>query len=361
MTDAASSRKILLAAGGTGGHIWPALSFGAWINKNHPECEVRYICGSRPIEREIYSAAKAEAAVLPLDGSPLAGSGLLRKASRLRALFASYGKALSVVRDFAPGAALVFGGYLSLPVILACRRAGVRCALHEQNSRAGKTTRLAAKLGMEIYCGWSECAPLPQKKYIRTGVPVRDFAFPPRGRAWKELGFDGDAPEEPIVVAMTGSLGSRSVTEELRAVSADNRFHGWTFIFAAVAEKIERPSPNVLLLPKIWNAALLYAIADMLVVRGGGSTLTEASVLGLPTLVVPWMKAADNHQFYNALAFVGENEGLVWTEEEGRDALASSLVRLNGMRTKNKKMAADSVRGASAICENLWSLLFPAL
>ena len=360
MTDAACSKKILLAAGGTGGHIWPAISFGAWINKKHPECEVRYICGSRPLEREIYSAAKAEPIVLPLDGSPLAGRGLSQKFSRVRALFVSYGKALSAVRGFAPDAALVFGGYLSMPVIAACRRAGVRCALHEQNARAGKTTRLAAKLGMDIYCGWNECAPLAPKKYTRIGVPVRDFALPPRKEAWKNLGLAGDAPQGPIVVVMTGSLGSRSVMEELCAISKEAAFTGWTFIFAAVAEKIERPSRNVVLLPKIWDAALLYAIADMLIVRGGGSTLTEASVLGLPALVIPWMGAADNHQFYNALAFVGENKGLVWTEEEGRGALVTSLVRLNDTRT-NRKMAGDSGRRGNAICENLWSLLFPAL
>ena len=178
MTAESRPKKIILAAGGTGGHIWPALSFGAWINKNHAECEVRYVCGSRPLEREIYAAAKAEPVVLPVDGSPLAGRGAGQKLARMRALLASYGRASSLVKDFRPDAALVFGGYLSLPVIMACRRAGVRCALHEQNARAGKVTRLASKLGMEIYSGWSECEPLPKKKFIRTGVPVRDFALP---------------------------------------------------------------------------------------------------------------------------------------------------------------------------------------
>ena len=87
MTAESRPKKIMLAAGGTGGHIWPALSFGAWINKNHPECEVRYVCGSRPLEREIYAAAQAKPEVLPVDGSPLAGRGFAQKSARLRALF----------------------------------------------------------------------------------------------------------------------------------------------------------------------------------------------------------------------------------------------------------------------------------
>ncbi len=354
-------KKIILAAGGTGGHIWPALSFGAWINKNHPECAVRYVCGSRQLEREIYAAAHTEPVVLPADGSPLAGRGLGQKAARLRALFASYGKASALVKDFAPDAALVFGGYLSLPVIMACRRAGVRCALQEQNARAGKVTRLASKLGMEIYSGWSECAPLPKKKFIRTGVPVRDFALPARGEAWKNLELEGEVPDGPIVVAMTGSLGSCSVRDELCQAAGEEPFKGWNFVFAAVADQLERPSQNVWLLPKVWDAAKLYGLADMLVLRAGGSTLTEAAVLGLPALVVPWMQAADNHQFYNALAFAGENEGMIWTENDGHEALVSSLLRLNGIKGKNRKKAGDLSGRGGAICENLWSLLFPAV
>ena len=107
MTAESRPKKIILAAGGTGGHIWPALSFGAWINKNHAECEVRYVCGSRPLEREIYAAAKAEPVVLPVDGSPLAGRGAGQKLARMRALLASYGRASSLVKDFRPDAALV--------------------------------------------------------------------------------------------------------------------------------------------------------------------------------------------------------------------------------------------------------------
>ena len=99
----------------------------------------------------------------------------------------------------------------------------------------------------------------------------------------------------------------------------------------------------------------------MLVLRAGGSTLTEAAVLGRPALVVPWMQAADNHQFHNALAFAGENEGMIWTENDGHEALVSSLLRLNGINGKKQKKAGDLRGRGNAICENLWSLIFPAV
>ncbi len=359
--EAGQPRNVLLAAGGTGGHIWPALSFGAWINKIHPECKVRYICGSRQLEREIYAAAGAEPYVLPIEGSPLGARGIAQKASRFRAMFAACKKAYAAVLDFAPDTVLVFGGYLSLPVLYVCRRAGVRCALHEQNAKAGKVTRLAAKLGLEIYSGWGECLPLPEKKFVRTGVPVRDFSLPARNEAWKNLGLEGEAPEGTIVVAITGSLGSSSVKDELCKAAAEDTFSGWTFILAAVSDKAEHPSHNVWLLPKIWDAAQLYGAADILVARAGGSTLTEASVLGLPTLVVPWLQAAENHQYQNALAFAGENKGAIWTENDGYEALLSSLLMLKTIKSETKSRAGDLRGGGCAICENLWSLLFPAV
>ncbi len=190
---------------------------------------------------------------------------------------------------------------------------------------------------------------------------MRDFVLPGRGDAWRNLGFDGPAPDGPVVVVMTGSLGSCAVKDELCRAASEPAVAGWTFIFAAVADKIERPADNILLLPKVWDAAQLYGLADMLVVRAGGSTLTEASVLGLPALVVPWARAADNHQFYNALAFAGENEAMIWSEGDGYGALVSSLVRLGSIYRIKKENAGDPRRRGGAICENIWSLLFPAV
>ena len=107
------------------------------------------------------------------------------------------------------------------------------------------------------------------------------------------------------------------------------------------------------------NAA--FETAERLTEEQRRNVLTEAAVLGLPALVVPWMQAADNHQFHNALAFAGENEGMIWTENDGHEALVSSLVRLNGIKGKNHDRAGDLRGRGGAICENLWSLLFPAV
>ena len=374
-------RRLLLAAGGTGGHIWPALSFGAWIKEHHPECEVGYICGSRPLELEIYRAAGVEPTVLPMEGSPLSG-GIVRSGRRIASLFSAYRTASDAIARFRPDAALLFGGYLSFPVIMACKRGGIYCAMHEQNARAGKVTRLAAKLGLDIYSGWKECLPLLPHKHLRTGVPVRDFVLLPQKEAWRKLPLAAgasvclppkeildaraervqgaalaeDMPAGPKVVVFSGSLGSQSIKEKICEIAATAEFRGWNFIIPAVAEKTERCGGNVWLLPKIWDASLLYAAADMLVLRGGGSTLTEAGVLGIPALIIPWKGATDNHQYHNALSFVSENAGLIWTGDEGTDILVSSLLRL---RTMGGKGRGRGLYGqGNIICENLWSAVW---
>ena len=228
--------------------------------------------------------------------------------------------------------------------------------MHEQNARAGKVTRFAAKLGLDIYSGWKECLPLAPKDHLRTGVPVRDFELLSQREAWRKLVLSEEMPEGPKVVVFSGSLGSQSIKESICEIAASGEFLGWNFILPAVAEKMERRGGNVWLLPKVWEASLLYAAADMLVLRAGGSTLTEAGVLGIPALIIPWKGAADNHQYHNALSFVSENAGLIWTGDEGMDILASSLLRLKAMGRKGKGRGLYGQ--GNIICENLWSAVW---
>lgn len=352
--------KLLITAGGTGGHIWPALSFGRWIKKFHPECRIQFVCGSRPLEQEIYKAAGEDVSVLPAEGSPLSGSGMGQRMSRFCSMFSSYSKARGLLQSFRPDAALLFGGYISFPMIAACKRSGVRCAMHEQNARAGKVTRLASSMGTDVFSGWIECQPLKPARFLRTGVPVRDFAMRSKEEAWKALGLPGNCPTGPTAVVFTGSLGSRSIKEKICAAAADERFKDWTFLLPAVSDKTTHASENVWLMPKVWDAALLYSAADILVLRAGGSTLTEAGVLGIPALVIPWRAAADDHQYHNALSFISENIGMIFNEEESAEKLAESLKELFTIREKQRR--GGSLKGqGDVICENLWSALFPAL
>lgn len=349
-----TDKRIFLVAGGTGGHIWPAISFGKWLEQNVPNIKVDYICGSRPLEKEIYSAAECEPFILPMLGSPLTGS-IKEKGKRLKALLKSFFDAKGIIKRTSPDFILLFGGYVSFPVLLAARHAKIPVAVQEQNAYAGKVTRYAAAKKVPVYSGWSECLPLKNNSYMRTGVPVRKFRVLRQEDAWKKLGLADEFPSGKKVVVMTGSLGSRSVKDQICSLAAKEPFCKWTFLFPAVAEKIEKVSDNVYLLPKVWETEKLFSVADMVIVRAGGSSLTEIGTLGIPALIIPWEKAVDNHQFHNAVAFAAENTALLWNGKCEKE-LSQKMLKLEKLSEKKEQiMSSQLYNNSDRICAGLWA------
>ena len=349
--------KLLLVAGGTGGHILPAISFGQWIGKNKPEVSVSYICGRRPLEMEIYSSAGIEPYKLQIEGSPFSGRGL-DKVKRTYGQLSALKESVSFLRFSSPDCVLLFGGYVSFPMLMACKILRIPFAVHEQNAYAGKVSRIASKMGAEIYTGWRECLPLDTSKYTRIGVPVREFPKISPVDAWKELGLPGELPKGPRLLVFSGSLGSASIKDLVIDVSTERDFTGWTFILPAISEKAEKVKENVFLLPKVWKTELLYSLADMATVRGGGSTLTEVAVLGIPSLVIPWEGAADNHQYYNAVSFSSENRAIIWDGRGTGKDFAKNLIRLYDIHLdKNNKEQGKQYNSAGQICRDLWLAL----
>lgn len=347
-------KKILLTAGGTGGHIWPAVSFGRWLNANVPSIEIEYVCGSRPLEREIYSAASVEPNILPVDGSPLSGR-ILKQFFRMADQVVAVRKSLKLLSACRPDAVLLFGGYVSLPMLVACCIKGVSIFCHEQNAYAGRVTRIAAKLGAVVFTGWAECIPLLAGSFQRVGVPIRNFVLPERREAWRSLGLPGDAPSGGIAVIMTGSLGSSIIKDVICSAAARSDFLKRTFLLPAQSDKIEQAAANVILLPRVWDTALLFALADAAIVRGGGSTLTEIASLRIPALVIPWRRATDDHQKKNALAFLSENKGYIWDESSGKDSFAEKLDELfENMGKDGQRNRSGMYNNADRICEILW-------
>ncbi|MDD4160193.1 MAG: UDP-N-acetylglucosamine--N-acetylmuramyl-(pentapeptide) pyrophosphoryl-undecaprenol N-acetylglucosamine transferase [Synergistaceae bacterium] len=351
------TRRLVLVAGGTGGHILPAVSFGQWIEKNRPDVSVLYICGSRSLELEIYRSACIEPHQLPIEGSPFSGHGL-DKLKRTCGQVTAVKKSVDFIREMKPECVLLFGGYISFPVLLACKILRMPVAVHEQNAYAGKVTRIASKMGAEIFSGWRECLPLPSSKFTRIGVPVRDFELLPPTDAWNGLGLPGEFREGPKLLVFSGSLGSRDIKDAVMEISCGKEFREWTFILPAVAEKTEKVNDNVFLLPKVWKTELLYSLADIAVVRAGGSTLTEVSVLGIPSLVIPWEGAADNHQYHNAVSFASENRSILWEGNLAAEDFAKSLIRLYDIQLdeKNRKKGKQYNK-TGRMCEDLWLAL----
>lgn len=351
-------RRVLLVAGGTGGHIMPAISFGRWAAENRG-AEVGYVCGMRPLEREIYSSAGISPRIIALSGSPLAG-GISLKA-RMERSFSSVkalGEARKILREFRPDHCVLFGGYVSLPFLLMCKTMQIPVAVHEQNACAGKITKLAAMEGTPVLTGWETCFPLKRSKFTRVGVPVRKFRKLERGEAIRQLGLPDAGADLFTVVVFSGSLGSVPIKEKILKISENAEFSDFLFLIPSVASEIEKVSERVWVLPKIWDPSPLFAAADCVVTRAGGSILTELAVLGIPALVVPWREAAGDHQYYNAAAFISENTGIIINLENNTVSFAAQILELRnlaGVYKQNK--AAEPYNKADKICERLWEAL----
>ncbi len=349
---------ICLVAGGTGGHILPAIAFGEWIRAQHREVNVSFVCGSRPAEREIYEGLGLKPYVLSTSGSPFGVRGPVKKLSRLKELYRSYFEFKRMIKRHPVDACVLFGGYVSLVPLIACHLSHIPAVVHEQNGVAGRATRLSRYLGKEVASGWSVCTPFSAGEFHVTGIPVRKFTLKSPEEAWKELGFSEPLPKSKIVGVLGGSLISQRLIQLSSAVVNDPIFEGISFLILgalsgddSTGRKGNGPG-DVYVIEKQRDMSGFYSLIDAAVTRGGASTLAELATLGIPAVVVPWPQAADNHQETNACCFVEQNAGKIWREDEAPELLKKSLLTILRMERGSER---PFIEGDES--ESLWRLI----
>ncbi|GHV51166.1 UDP diphospho-muramoyl pentapeptide beta-N acetylglucosaminyl transferase [Synergistales bacterium] len=335
----------------------PAAAFGDWIMKNQSGVSVKYICGSRPLEAEIYGSLKISPFVINIEGSPIAaprGKKLKRWSDLARGFFA----AKDFMLDEKPDLCVLFGGYISLGVMLLSkiygRRAGIKTVAHEQNARAGRVTRIASRLGVQVMSGWRECCPLGPNNYRYVGVPARALRDMTREEAGRELGLTGTY--DATVLVMTGSLGSGKISELIGRLAERDELKNWRFLIIDSKIKGKRNlSENVTALPRMWDISPLFAAADVLMTRCGASTLSEVEASGLPAVIVPWRGAADDHQMANARQLRAYDRIKIWDEGAGQEELARGLLSLGQSSGGVPGGIGKTMYNTSgSICKNLW-------
>ncbi len=310
-------KRILIASGGTGGHIFPAIVFGK--NLQDQGFSVSWLCGSRELESEIYNSSGINPVILPLSGSPMGTRSLTKIFSRIVDVFRSLLITARYIKDFRPDEIYLFGGYISFAPLIISKIKGIPVTLHEQNAVAGRVTRMASKIGAKIITGWPACEGI--KNFTYTGTPVREPVRINRHEALKILGVN--VPENSkIVGAAGGSLGSGPLSEILKSAAKLCPEH--EFIFLSSKERLDYE--NTHFIPSQWDMNPFYSVCDILVCRAGGSTLSEAIKWGMPTITIPWPGAMDNHQSKNAIEFLKLSEnGRIFNENENPEKLAEII------------------------------------
>lgn len=356
--------KILFAAGGTGGHINPALAVAQEIRSRFPDAEILFVGTKDKMEAQLVPKAGFDFTTIDISGfqRSFAPSDIIYNLGTLRRLLFVSGQCKKILKEFRPDIAVGFGGYVSGPVIRTAHKMGIKTAIHEQNAFPGKTNIALSKYAdavMLTYPGAEKYLKCPGKPEI-TGLPVREeILTADREEARKKLGF----PENvPVVLSTGGSLGAAAINQVMGEIIPEFAGQGVVFVhgygqlgrempetLAAKGVDINK-TPDVYVSEYIYNMADYMAAADMVVSRAGASSLAEIQALGRASVLIPYPFAAENHQYHNAMALVNNNAGIVIEQKELTAEKIGSLIR--ELMTSPEKFRAMGANARSmAICD----------
>lgn len=332
-----SNPKIIISGGGTGGHIFPAISIAASIRKACPDAELLFVGAAGKMEME-----KVPAAGYKIIGLPVAGLRRSLSPSNLLLPFkvlSSLRKAKKIIRDFTPDVAVGVGGYASAPLLWAASSMGIPCLIQEQNSYAGLTNRILSRRAKRICTAYDGMEKFfPEQKIILTGNPIRGEigkATPESRKEGRE--FYGLDTEKETVFVVGGSLGCRTLNEVMKAFienGGDRKpFQVIWQCGKIYKEEIDRflachKASNVFCTDFIKRMDLAYAASDIVVSRAGAGTISELCCAGKATIFVPSPMVAEDHQTHNAMALVKKDAAVMVRDSEARDKLMEAVENL---------------------------------
>ncbi|MFC1601575.1 undecaprenyldiphospho-muramoylpentapeptide beta-N-acetylglucosaminyltransferase [Candidatus Sumerlaeota bacterium] len=348
---------IAIAAGGTGGHIYPALATAEAISAADPSTQVRFFCGQRKVELAIYEAAGIEPIVLPMGSF---GSGITGKARTAWQLWRARRESGRVLRELNPRCLLAMGGYVAFGPVWAARRLNVPIVLHEQNVVLGRAHQLAGKWAARVACSFPETVKgMRGTPAVLTGNPVR-AAFLEAERQAARQHFEIDERAQCIVIT-GGSQGARALNQMvadglgLLGQWAAEQSRPLALIWSCGMEHLKQaqeavfaaqgPNLSVVLSPFIDRMDLACAAADLAVGRAGAGTISEQTARGLPAVLVPLPGSIHDHQQLNAESISRRGAAVILNEAEpAGNGLGRLLIDLLSDQQRLDEMAAASKR-----------------
>lgn len=369
--------RVIFAAGGTGGHINPALAAAQELRGRCPDAKILFIGTAEKMESELVPKAGFDFATIDISGfqRSFAPADIVHNLGTLRRLLFVTGQCKRIINAFKPDVVVGFGGYVSGPVVRTAHKLGIKTAIHEQNAFPGKTNIALSKYANAVMLTnenaekYLKCT----KKPIITGLPVRkELLCADRAEARKKLGIpDGAA----VVLSTGGSLGAESINNVMCDViphfKNDGRvyfIHGYGQLGRFVPEKLREHGidpdklSNGRVAEYIFDMADCMTAADLVISRAGASSLAEIEALGKASLLVPSPYVSENHQYHNAMALVEKNAAIL---VEQKNLTGEKVIEIiNGLINDPKKYEkiGDNARNMSVsdaqrkICDIIVSL-----
>lgn len=336
--------KFIISGGGTGGHIFPAISIANALKKKHPDADILFVGALGRMEME-----RVPAAGYPIKGLPVSGfdrKNMLRNVKVLINLFKSILLARKIIKDFKPEVVIGVGGYASAPVLRAASALNIPTVIQEQNSYAGVTNKLLAQKASRICVAYDEMNKFfPADKIIKTGNPVRQDLLDIKSGNEDAYKFFGFIPALKTILIVGGSLGARTINQSVIRHLAALSESGWQVIwqtgkfYIEDARKAFEPykNSNILVTDFVSRMDYAYSVADLVISRAGAGSISELCLLGKPVILVPSPNVAEDHQTKNALALVHKNAAMLIKDVDAPDKLVPEALNL----ITNEAMLAD--------------------
>ncbi len=345
--------RIIISGGGTGGHIFPALSIADSIKAVEPEAEILFVGAEGRMEME-----KVPAAGYHIKGLPVAGLQRKLTLSNFALPFKvlkSIRMAGRIVKEFKPDVAVGVGGYASAPMLWSAGHKGVPTLIQEQNSYAGLTNKILGKHAKRICVAYEGMEKFfPADRIILTGNPIRKSINRPTEEERREgYGFFGLDPQKKTIFVVGGSLGSGTLNNamkkwvEEKAKSADYQviWQSGRFYRAGIdAFLADRNPGNVRNYDFITRMDLAFAVADVIISRAGAGTISELCVAGKATIFVPSPNVAEDHQTHNAMALVNKNAALMVRDCEAVEKLMDTAEKLLADENKIRSLEENILK-----------------
>ncbi len=305
--------KFIFSGGGTGGHIYPAITLLQAVKKLCPEAQILYVGTKKGLEADIVPKENIPFKTLEIEGFRRKVS--LHNLIVCQKAFKGMWKAKKIIKEFSPDVVVGTGGYVSGPILLAAALKNIPTLIQDQNAIPGITNKILSHFVTMVACGYkSSCKHFPPLKTLLTGNPIRPAVVAtPREMAIKELGLN---PEKQTLLIMGGSRGARSINTAAIDVlshyaesSSVQVLHvtgcgEYERVLSQAKEKGLEAKPNIIIRPYLYEMPLALAAADVAISRAGAIGLAELTARGIPSILIPYPYAAENHQEFNARALV---------------------------------------------------------
>jgi len=341
-------KRVIISGGGTGGHIFPAISIANALRGIDNEIEILFVGAEGRMEMEKVPVAGYRIIGLPVTG--IQRRLTLRNIKVFAKLIRSLGMAKKVLKEFDPDVVVGVGGFASGPVLRQAGKMGIPTLIQEQNSYAGVTNKLLAKNASAICVAYEGMGRyFPAEKIIKTGNPVRHNFDDLNDLKSEALAFFNLKKKQPVILVLGGSLGAGSINNSLssdidKMIRSDCQWLWQTgkYYYENVVALVSLSfSDNISVHGFINRMDYAYAAADIIVSRAGAGTISELCLVGKPVILIPSPNVAEDHQTRNALALVEKEAGIIIKDDETADNLVSEAIRLISDKEKRKKLSGN--------------------